>query len=83
MKPVKLNKTKLVGNLAKIAQVLGCNQPNRHWKYGNAFFSNNFGTQYFLKLLLILTKNIVEKRRKCSLGAIAALFHNIFNISPT
>ena len=28
-------------------------------------------------------KNIVEKRRNCSLGAISPLFHNIFNISLT
>ena len=28
-------------------------------------------------------KNIVEKRRNCSLGAISLLFHNIFNISLT
>ena len=28
-------------------------------------------------------KNIVEKRRNCSKGAISPLFHNIFNISLT
>ena len=28
-------------------------------------------------------QNIVEKRRNCSLGAVAPLFHNIFNISLT
>ena len=32
---------------------------------------------------LTTCKNIVEKRRNCSLGAISPLFHNIFNISLT